>query len=183
MTTSSPLWETPAKEKDHAATRAALAVLTHHRTVRRICMAEQAQATDTGPRPIVPWLKLEPKPHLEGIKCACGAIYLDPKRVACSKCGEADKFKPLSLSDKGKVYVFSVVHQSYPGIKTPYVTAIVDLPEGVSVRANLTDVDPEQAQKEPNKIFNLPVELVTGVAAKDREGHDVIAFSYRPSKN
>ena len=120
-------------------------------------MAEQAQATDTGPRPIVPWLKLAPKPHLEGIKCACGAIYLDPKRVACSKCGESDKFKPQTLSDKGKVYVFSVVHQSFPGIKTPYVTAIVDLPEGVSVRANLTGVDPEQAQKEPNKIFNLPV--------------------------
>jgi hypothetical protein len=45
------------------------------------------------------------------------------------------------------------------------------------------DVDPEQAQKEPNKVFNLPVELVTSVAAKDREGHDVVAFSYRPSKN
>ena len=65
-------------------------------------MAEQAQATDTGPRPIVPWLKLGPKPHLEGIKCVCGAIYLDPKRVACSKCGETDKFQPLALSDKGK---------------------------------------------------------------------------------
>ena len=89
----------------------------------------------------------------------------------------------MTLSDKGKVYVFSVVHQSFPGIKTPYVTAIVDLPEGISVRANLTGVDPEQAQKEPNKIFNLPVELVTGVAAKDREGHDVVAFSYQPSKN
>jgi len=110
-------------------------------------------------------------------------MYLDPKRIACSKCGETDKFKPLTLSDKGNVWVFSVVHQSYPGIKTPYVTAIVDLPEGISVRANLTDVDPAQAQKEPNKIFNLPVELVTGVAAKDREGHDVVAFSYRPSKN
>jgi hypothetical protein len=24
---------------------------------------------------------------------------------------------------------------------------------------------------------------VTSVAAKDREGHDVVAFSYRPSKN
>ncbi len=147
-------------------------------------MAEQAQATDTGPRPIVPWLKLAPKPHLEGIKCtACGTIYLDPKRVACSKCGEAGKFSPISLSDKGKVYVFSVVHQSFPGIKTPYVTAIVDLPEGVSVRANLVDVDFDQAQKDPTKVFNMPVELVTSVAAKDREGHDVVAFSYRPSKN
>ena len=148
-------------------------------------MAEQAQATtDTGPRPIVPWLKLAPKPHLEGIKCEkCGAIYLDPKRVACSKCGEQNKFSPLALSNKGKVYVFSVVHQSFPGIKTPYITAIVDLPEGVSVKANLLEVDPEQAQKEPKKIFDMPVDMITFTAAKDREGHEVIGFGYKPSKN
>jgi hypothetical protein len=29
----------------------------------------------------------------------------------------------------------------------------------------------------------MPVELVTHVAAKDREGHDVIAFSFRPTRN
>ena len=147
-------------------------------------MAEQAQATDTGPRPIVPWLKLAPKPHLEGIKCgACGAIYLDPKRVACSKCGASDQFSPVTLSDKGKVYVFSVVHQSFPGIKTPYVTAVIDLPEGVSVRSNLVDVDPDEMEKNPQKFFGIAVELTTAVVAKDREGHDVVAFQWRPSKD
>ncbi|MGH7814936.1 MAG: Zn-ribbon domain-containing OB-fold protein [Candidatus Binataceae bacterium] len=146
-------------------------------------MAEQAQPIDTSPQPILPFLKLAPKPHLEGQKCVCGAIYLDPKRIACSKCGAAGKLTPIPLSDQGKVYVFSVVHQSFPGIKTPYITAIVDLPEGVSVRANLIDVDPAGAQKEPKRLFNMPVELVTGVAAKDRQGRDVIAFSYRPCKN
>ncbi|HVN28995.1 MAG TPA: OB-fold domain-containing protein [Candidatus Binataceae bacterium] len=149
-------------------------------------MAEQAQAaTDTGPRPIVPFLKLEPKPHLVALKCSsCGSFFLDPKRVACSKCGSTkEKFSEVSLSDKGKVYVFSVVHQSYPGIKTPFVTAIIDLPEGVSVRANLVDIDPEAVQKEPKKYFDLPVEMVTNVASKDREGHDVIAFAYKPAKN
>jgi uncharacterized protein len=148
-------------------------------------MAEQAQATDTGPRPIVPFLKLDPKPHLIAVKCGnCGSVFMDLKRVACSKCGTTkEKFSEVSLSDKGKVYVFSVVHQSFPGIKTPYITAIIDLPDGVSVRANLVDVDPEAAQKEPKKIFDLPVEMVTHVAAKDREGHEVIAFSYKPSKN
>ena len=147
-------------------------------------MAEQAQAaTDTGPRPIVPFLKLQPKPHLVGTKCSCGAIYLDAKRIACSKCGATGQFQQVPLSDKGKVYVFSVVHQSFPGIKTPYVTAIIDLPEGVSVRCGLSDVNPEQLQKEPQKYFNMPVEMTTSVVAKDREGHDVVAFSFRPSKN
>lgn len=146
-------------------------------------MAEQAQAaTDTGPRPIVPFLKLGSTPHLEGQKCSCGAIFLDPKRVACSKCGHAGEMKPVPLSNKGKVYVFSVVHQSFPGIKTPYVTAIVDLPDGVSVRSNLIDVDPLEAQKNPGKVFDMPVELVTSVVSKDREGHEVVAFQYKPSK-
>jgi len=148
-------------------------------------MAEQTQAsTDSGPRPIVPFLKLGPKPHLVGSKCTkCGAMFLDTKRVACSKCGTAGAFNQVELSNKGKLYVFSVVYQSFPGIKTPYVTAIVDLPEGVSVRSNLTDVSPEEMQKQPAKFFDMPVELVTGVVAKDREGHDVVAFSFRPSKN
>ncbi len=146
-------------------------------------MAEQAQAADSGPRPIVPFLKLGPNPHLEGLKCSCGAIFLDPKRVACSKCGAtSDSFKPIALSNKGKVYVFSVVHQSFPGIKTPYVTAIVDLPEGVSVRSNLIDVSHEELQKNPKKGFDMPVEMVTSVVAKDREGHDVVAFQFRPCK-
>lgn len=147
-------------------------------------MAEQAQTeTDTGPRPIVGYFKLDPKPHLVGSRCACGAVYLDLNRVACSKCGATGPFPSIDLSTKGKVYVFSVVHQSFPGIKTPYVSAIVDLPEGVSVRTSLQDVDPEIAQKEPQKIFNLSVELTTYVAAKDREGHDVIAFAFRRAQN
>jgi uncharacterized protein len=146
-------------------------------------MAEEAQTTDSGPRPIVPFLKLGSNPHLEGQKCStCGAIFLDPKRVACSKCGSTGTLKPIALSNKGKVYVFSVVHQSFPGIKTPYITVIVDLPEGVSVRSNLIDVNHEELQKDPKKGFDMPVELVTSVVAKDREGHEVVAFQYRPSK-
>jgi uncharacterized OB-fold protein len=79
--------------------------------------------------------------------------------------------------------VFSVVHQSFPGIKTPYVTAVIDLPEGVSVRSNLVDIDPDEMEKNPQKFFGIPVELTTAVVAKDREGHDVVAFQWRPSKN
>jgi uncharacterized OB-fold protein len=148
-------------------------------------MAEQAQtAADGGPRPIVPFLKLQPKPHLMGSKCGtCGSVFLDTHRLACSKCGATEGFTPIALSDKGKVYVFSVVHQSFPGIKTPYITAIVDLPEGVSVRSNIVDIDAEDAQKNPKQMFDLPVEMVTSVVAKDREGHDVVAFAFKPSKN
>src|SRR5271155_130137 len=148
-------------------------------------MAEQAKAaTDTGPRPIVPYLKLDPTPHLIGQKCGvCGATYADVNRMACSKCGGTGPFETVALSTHGRVYVFSVIHQSFPGIKTPYMTAIVDLSEGVSVRATIDDVDPEEAERDPHKFFNMPVELLTRVAAKDQEGRDVIAFAFKPSAN
>jgi uncharacterized OB-fold protein len=76
-----------------------------------------------------------------------------------------------------------VIHQSFPGVKTPYVTAIVDLPEGVSVKSNLVDVDPLELQKNPQKAFGMAVELVANVVAKDRQGNEVVAFQFRPSAN
>jgi uncharacterized OB-fold protein len=142
---------------------------------------QETKAADSGPRPIVPFLKLEPKPHLVGKKCGkCGAIYLSPTRIACAQCLWDGSFSDVALSNSGKVHVFSVIHQSFPGIKTPYITAIIDLPEGVSVRANVVEFPPEKAEKDPHSLFGLPVEMVTEVVAKDREGHDVVRFCYRP---
>ena len=135
-----------------------------------------------GPRPILPILELQPTPHRVGSKCpSCGAVYLDLKRLACSKCGGTGPFLQIPLSTKGNVWVFSVIHQSFPGIKTPYITAIVDLPEGVSVKSTLVDVDPEELQKNPKMAFGMAVELVANVVAKDRQGNDVVAFQFRPS--
>ena len=63
-----------------------------------------------------------------------------------------------------------------PGVPTPYVAAIVDLPEGVSVRCNIAGVEPD-----PSKLkFGMPVQMVTEKIRTDREGNDVIAFSFKP---
>ena len=95
-------------------------------------------------RPIVPFLALGERPHLIGVRCrTCGATYLKSGRVACSKCGEARSFDDIALSDRGTLWVYSIVHQSAPGIPVPYVAAIVDLPEKVSVRCTLIDVEPD----------------------------------------
>ncbi len=141
-------------------------------------MAEAAQTTgEKKARPIVPFLRLGEHPHLVGNKCAgCGAVYLG-NRVACSKCGAPGQFSEVALSTSGSLWVYSIVHQSAPGIPTPYVAAIVDLPDGVSVRCNLIDIEPD-----PEKIrFGLPVEMVTKKVREDKDGNDVIAFFFRPA--
>ena len=83
----------------------------------------------------------------------------------------------MALSDRGNVWVFSIVHQSAPGIPTPYIAAIVDLPEGVSVRTNISDVEPDPK----NLKFGMPVQFVAEKIRTDREGNDVIAFSFKPA--
>jgi len=102
-------------------------------------------------------------------------VYLGERR-ACSKCTKQGPFEEIPLSRKGEVYVWSIVHQSMPGVPVPYVVGIVDLPEGVSVRCNLIDVEPD-----PGCLrFGMPVEMTTAVSQQDREGNDVVAFYFRP---
>ena len=142
-------------------------------------MTDTAQTGASQSRAIVPFLRLGEQPHLVGMRCRrCGATYLKGGRVACSKCGTAGDLEEIALSSRGNLWVYSIVHQSAPGIPTPYVAAIVDLPEKVSVRCNLIDVEPDPAKLQ----FGMPVEMVTQKVRTDKEGRDVIAFFFRPAR-
>ena len=143
-------------------------------------------------RAIAPILRLPDSPdekaHLVGYRCPdCAATYLGSHRVGCSKCTYIGDMPAVRLSDRGKLYVYSIVYQSAPGIPVPYVSAIVDLPDGVSVRCNLVDIEPD-----PKKIeFGLPVEMVTRKVRERKEKSaegveeaiDIIAFFFKPSQN
>ena len=50
--------------------------------------------------------------------------------------------KKCSYGDDGELYVFAVVHQSVPGVETPFIAGIIDLDDGVSVRGNVYGLDP-----------------------------------------
>jgi len=140
-----------------------------------------ARVTETrARRPIVPFLRLPDDgraPYLAGQRCrGCGAVALG-RRLACARCASRDGFDEIPLSGRGTLWVYSIVHQSAPGIPVPYVAAIVDLPEGVAVRCNLVDVEPK-----PEAIrFGMPLEMTTGTSQQDRDGNDVIAFYFRPA--
>jgi uncharacterized OB-fold protein len=108
-------------------------------------------------------------------------------RRNCARCTAIDQMEEIRLSDRGEVYVWTIVHQSAPGIPVPYVAAIVDLPEGVSLRANLEGVEPDPAKLK----FGMPVEMYTEPAMNlrpdgsltpriDREGNTIIAYKFRP---
>ncbi len=140
-------------------------------------MAEEAAAT--APRPVVPYLKIPEAgdPYLEGHKCkSCGAIFLT-ERPTCSSCGKDGQIAPVKLSNQGELYVYSIVHRSFPGIEVPYVSAIVDLEGGGTVKGNLINIEPD-----PEKIkMGMPVAVVYEIAPKkDAEGNEYLTYYFQP---
>jgi uncharacterized OB-fold protein len=140
-------------------------------------MAEEAAAT--GPRPVVPYLKIPEAgdPYLEGHKCkSCRAIFL-AERPTCSSCGKDGQIAPVKLSNQGELYGYSIVHRSFPGIEVPYVSAIVDLEGGGTVKGNLINIEPD-----PEKIkMWMPVAVIYEIAPKkDAEGNEYLTYYFQP---
>lgn len=132
------------------------------------------------PLPAVPYLKLpeDGSPYLEGHRCKqCGAIFLGQRSV-CSRCTARDQMETIRLADTGTLYSYCIVHRSFPGIEVPYVSAIVDLDGGGTVKGNLIDIEPD-----PQKIrFGMPVEVVykDALGRKDKEGNSYVSYFFRP---
>jgi hypothetical protein len=139
-----------------------------------------AETSAKKPLPVVDFLKLPESgdPYLEGHKCqSCGAIFLG-ERAICSKCGTRDQMKAVRLANTGTLYVYSIVHRSFPGIEVPYVSAIVDLDGGGTVKGNLINVEPN-----PEKVrLGMPVEVVykDALGRKDREGNSYLSYFFQP---
>lgn len=132
------------------------------------------------PLPVVEFLKIPEvgTPYLEGHKCKqCGSVFLG-ERQHCSKCGARDSMETTKLSSRGSLYVFSIVHRSFPGVEVPYVSAVVDLEGGGTVKGNLINVEPT-----PEKIkLGMPVEVVfkDALGRKDREGNSYLSYFFQP---
>lgn len=135
------------------------------------------------PLPVVDYLKIPDggEPYLEGHKCGnCSAIFLGERNV-CSKCGARDQMAATKLSNKGKLYSYSIVHRSFPGIEVPYVSVVVDLEDGVAIKGNLIGVEP----KPENIEFDMPVEVVfdDALGRKDRDGNSYLSYFFKPSSS
>ena len=70
-----------------------------------------------------------------------------------------------------------IVHRSFPGVEVPYISAIVDLEGGGSLKGNLINIDPDPK----NLKFDMPVEVIIKDAGrKDREGNSYLAYFFQP---
>lgn len=126
--------------------------------------------------PIVNYLVLrDDDDHLEAQQCAaCGARFLG-RRIACAACGQRE-FAPARLASTGTVGSMSIIHRAAAGVAAPYVSAIVDLDDGTTVKANVVNCDPT-----PEAVpLGLRVRFITIEAGTDSDGAVAVAFAYEP---
>jgi uncharacterized OB-fold protein len=134
------------------------------------------------PLPIVPHLRIpeEGGPYLVGSRCSsCEQVFLG-ERTVCSSCGGRDSLEQTRLSERGELYVFSIIYRSFPGVETPFVSAVVDLEGGGTIKGTLKGIEPD-----PEQIrLGMPVELFYEIAPrKDREGNEYLTYYFRPASD
>jgi uncharacterized OB-fold protein len=129
--------------------------------------------------PIVNYLRLDGgEPQLVSTDCqTCGARYLGT-RIACAKCG-GRKFAEHVLANAGTIGSFTIIHRAPRGVATPFVSALVDLTDGFTIKANIIDcpADPEHVR------LGLRVQLRTFELASDDEGTTAIGFGFAPASS
>jgi uncharacterized OB-fold protein len=127
--------------------------------------------------PIVSYLALDDGPsHLVAWEAVgSGALYFDRRNADADQGGT--EFKRRKLASSGKLRSFTIVHRTVPGVPAPYVSALVDLDGGGSVKANLVNVPPD-----PEHVkLGMPVRMITFVAGTDDDGTEAIAFAFEPA--
>ena len=84
----------------------------------------------------------------------------------------------VTLPKSGKLYSYSIVYRSFPGIEVPYVSAIVDLDDGTAIKGNLINVEPNPENIE----FDMPVEVIyaDALGRKDADGNSYLSFFFQP---
>jgi uncharacterized OB-fold protein len=124
--------------------------------------------------PLVDYLALEPSPRLRAHECtACGAKYFG-RRNACANCSGVD-FTRVDLVTEGTVRTYTIVAISASDVPAPFASAIIDC-DGVSVRGNLTNVEPS-----PDAVsLGMPVRLTTYSLGVDAHGVEGIGYAFEP---
>ena len=127
--------------------------------------------------PIVDYLAIDDgAPHLVAWEAVdSGALYFD-RRNADAK-GGGTEFTRKKLNTTGKVRSFTIVSRGIPGIPVPYVSALVDLDGGGTVKANLSNIPPD-----PEHVkLGMAVKMTTFTAGTDDDGTEAIAFAFEPA--
>lgn len=109
---------------------------------------------------------------LLGNKCkSCGQIFF-PKAVFCLACLNED-MEEVQLSQRGKLYSYTIGHMPSMHFQPPYAIGYVVLPEGIRIFAPLEIVE--------GKPFQIDMEMEVVIDKLWQEDDtEVIGYKFRP---
>lgn len=113
---------------------------------------------------------------IEAYRCgSCGAVVSEPT-IACRACAVRHPPAAFRAAGQGRLYSWTVVARSYPGVAVPFVSAIVDLDDGPTLKGTLRGVDPATL------VAGMPVAVRFDDAggAVDKEGAAFVGFHFVP---
>ena len=116
--------------------------------------------------------------YLSGLQCKnCKSIFIG-ERSSCGKCFSNNALMEIKLGNTGRLYSYSIVHRSFPGVDVPYISAIVDLDGGGTIKGNLVGIEAN-----PDNIeFDMQLRVIfkDALGRKDKEGNSYVSYFFEP---
>ena len=122
------------------------------------------------------WRIQKQRYSLVGEECPHCSAKIFPPRDVCPECGGEAK-EPYRFSGRGSVYSYTVMNNAPAGFEEslPYTIALVQLEEGPTVTAQLTDLGEQPVE------IGMPVEMVTRrIRTEGDEGTVTYGYKFRP---
>ena len=119
----------------------------------------------------------EEKPRLIAGQCeTCNDISF-PKKIRCGKC-DGKTINDVLLSNRGKLYAFTIVRQAVPGYEVPNILGVVKVPEDDSllIMAQIRECDEKDVHKGMD-METIVAELYTDFLRNKK----VVGYAFRPA--
>ena len=125
------------------------------------------------------WRNFRSRYALIGSKCSACEKHFYPARKICSACKKSGDMKEVFFSGKGTVYTFTVIRVAPQGfgIYVPYITAVIELEEGIKITSQIVDCTIEDIK------IGMKVEAVFR-KMRSEHGSGIVLYGtkFRPSK-
>lgn len=132
-------------------------------------------------KPAQKFIKFEAdgRPYIEGKRCKSCAAVMTSEPLACPACGAHEGYERFHAAETGTLHAYSIVARSYPGVATPFVSAIVDLDDGLTLKGNLIGAPPTPETITPG--MKLRVTFDDALGRTDKDGASYVAYFFEPA--
>lgn len=157
--------------------------IVHIHIILLLFLGPRMTSTVPPAKPAFPFIKIDAdgQPGLIAQRCtACGATYPDCERVACGNCGgRADVMETFAPSLAGTLHSAVIVMRGFPGISVPFISAVVDLDDGPTLKGTLRDT-PGFSPADAAPGQRVRVRFDDALGRTDKDGNSYIAHFFEP---